>query len=161
MVYRHQQPVGRGRWLALGLIVLGYTSSFFVFGPPLYERPMSALDKMPFLAYGLLSVLVHRALSLDVRTPWSYLATVASVAALGVADENIQYYLLPNRVFEWKDALINVDAAVLATALIWVLRPIGAASSESARELPERLDRTGTAMSLQSSGAAQRAAIRP
>ena len=73
-------------------------------------------EKVHLLEYGILAVLIYRALRCDC-SPWVALAWAQMLTSLlGFGDEGIQYFL-PNRYFEWKDVGLNAVSAVLALLL--------------------------------------------
>lgn len=119
--------VVRGRprareWLVLGLVALGY-----VLVLPVAKVPE---EKFHLLEYGLLGGLVYAALSerRDARPPAArrpplYLRLAPFSAfllatLLGFVDEVIQG-ILPSRVYDIRDVLLNALAAGLAIAAIW------------------------------------------
>lgn len=73
-------------------------------------------ERMHLVQYGVLVVLVVRALKLDVSTPKACVAAVVITSLAGWGDEGIQY-LLPNRYFDWKDVFLNAISAVLGLSL--------------------------------------------
>lgn len=101
-----------------------------VYAAALVLIPLTAGERTHFLSYGLLALLAYRALRLDLRIGTSAAAAVAVVAAAGFGDELIQA-VLPNRVFEWKDVLLNALSGGLAAAVVWVMAP-----RERRREAP-------------------------
>lgn len=76
-----------------------------------------SIEKIHFIEYGLLAHLVFRALRHHIRHKSVYLCSGMTVFCLGFLDEGIQY-LLPNRVFELKDVLLNGAGGTLAVLLI-------------------------------------------
>jgi uncharacterized membrane protein YccC len=75
------------------------------------------IEKMHFVEYGLLSVLLFRALRYNMRGKSIYLNSGIAVFCLGLLDEGIQY-ILPNRVYEVKDVIINTIAGMLGLFVI-------------------------------------------
>lgn len=72
----------------------------------LFQRVEFMVEKIHFLEYSLLSVVAFKAFAVDVKRALIYLYTFLLVSAVGVGDELVQY-VLPNRVFEIKDILLN------------------------------------------------------
>ncbi len=77
-------------------------------------------DRLHFLEYGLLFVLVLRALKAKTTGFYAYALAIILTAAAGVVDETLQS-LYPKGVFDLSDLLNNVFAAYLAAgaALVW------------------------------------------
>ena len=87
-----------------------------------------AAERTHLVEYGVVAVLVHEALAERARhggaLRWPVpLLALAITSCLGVLDEAVQW-LLPNRVFDWRDIAFNVVAAWIAvvgmTVLGWV-----------------------------------------
>ncbi|MBZ9578193.1 VanZ family protein [Patescibacteria group bacterium] len=76
-----------------------------------------SIERVHFLEYGLLSLFVFRALRHNIRDKSIYLWSGIAVFCLGFLDEGIQY-ILPNRVYETKDVIINGFAGILGLFLI-------------------------------------------
>ena len=113
------------RWVRWGL-VLAWMASIFVVSaqPDLARHPDRALDVVlkklaHMIEYGVLAVFTYEALteraSRGRRVPSPALLAIAVTAAVGVLDEIIQA-LVPSRVFDPRDMLFNVLAAVMAVA---------------------------------------------
>lgn len=82
-----------------------------------------AIERMHFIEYGLLSILMFRALRHNLKDKSIYLWSGIIVFCLGFLDEGIQY-ILPNRVYDSRDVIVNGLAGVLGLLLIrFVLRP--------------------------------------
>ena len=75
------------------------------------------IERIHFIEYGLLSIFVFRALRHNIRDKSIYLWSGISVFCLGFLDEGIQY-VLPNRVYETRDVIVNGIAGVLGLFLI-------------------------------------------
>lgn len=81
------------------------------------------VERVHFVEYGLLSVFVFRALRHDIKNKSVYFCSGVIVFCLGFLDEGIQY-LLPNRVYNTRDVVVNGVAGILALFLIRLcLRP--------------------------------------
>jgi len=79
---------------------------------------LTPAEKTHFLYYGFLAFLVHRAMRQHLEEGVAlYLAVIALVALIGLGDELIQY-VLPRRVFEWKDVGLNALSGALAMGMI-------------------------------------------
>ncbi|MBL7129856.1 MAG: VanZ family protein [Candidatus Omnitrophica bacterium] len=76
-----------------------------------------SIEKIHFVEYGLLSLFVFRALRHNIRDKSIYLCSGIVVFCLGFLDEGIQY-ILPNRVYETKDVVVNGFAGLLGLLLI-------------------------------------------
>lgn len=75
------------------------------------------IERIHFIEYGLLGLLVFRALSHNIRGKSLYLWSGITVFCLGFLDEGIQY-VLPNRVYETKDVIVNGIAGILGLLVI-------------------------------------------
>ncbi len=91
------------------LVVMGAVIGALVLGLEIPE------ERMHFLQYGLLAVLARRALALRLPARRQYPVAIVLAAAVGFGDELIQG-LLPGRVYDLRDVVINALAAVLAMA---------------------------------------------
>jgi hypothetical protein len=70
-----------------------------------------------FIEYGILSALIYIALTHDINNKYIYFVSAAVVFAFGTIDEVIQW-ILPNRVFDIRDIVINGVAGVLVQLLV-------------------------------------------
>ncbi len=105
-----------GQWAALGA-VLGLFSGL---AWSLRANPEEALH---FVQYGLLGLLLFRALAHRLADPSIYLAGTLIGAMFGICDELIQW-LVPNRFFDYRDIGINTLAGLLTQAGLWAaIRP--------------------------------------
>ena len=113
-VYRRKLPTGAKLWLlAIFAVFIGYIYA-------LREIPEEAIH---LGEYGLLGILVYRALTHRVRDFSIYLAAAMVVAMIGVIDEYIQW-LTPSRVFDLRDIRTNAVAGALSQIAIFAgLRP--------------------------------------
>ncbi|MBN2054387.1 VanZ family protein [bacterium] len=75
------------------------------------------VERVHFLEYGLLSLFFLRLLLFYVRSPIMYAWCVLLTFLAGLGDETIQW-LLPNRVGEYRDILINGQAALLVHLIV-------------------------------------------
>lgn len=75
-------------------------------------------ERVHYLMYGLLAILVYRAFSLDIKKEKNlYIWTTIVVFFLGWIDEGIQW-LLPDRTYEFRDVMTNFSSSVLGQAII-------------------------------------------
>ena len=76
------------------------------------------------MEYGVVAILVHAALTERKRNglvvPNPAVTAILMTCALGIVDESVQYFL-PNRVFDLRDMLVNVLAAIMAIAAVTAL----------------------------------------
>jgi len=80
----------------------------------------SPAERLHLAEYGLLSLFILRALQVDVPRRRAYFLGWLLAAALGTVDEVLQW-VIPSRVFEWKDIGLNVLSSGLAMLVIAVL----------------------------------------
>ena len=76
-----------------------------------------SIERIHFIEYGLLSLLVFRALRHNIGDKSIYLWSGITVFCLGFLDEGIQY-LLPSRVYDTRDVIANGVAGVLGLLVI-------------------------------------------
>jgi hypothetical protein len=75
-------------------------------------------EQVHFIEYGILSGLIYIALTHDIHNNvYVYFLTVFIVFVFGAIDEVIQW-ILPNRIFDIRDILINGIAGILVQLLI-------------------------------------------
>ncbi len=91
------------------LVVLGSIVGALVLGMAVPE------ERLHFLQYGLIALLARRALAFGSGPGRQYGLAVLLAGLFGLGDELIQA-VLPDRVYDSVDVLINVLAAVLAIA---------------------------------------------
>lgn len=88
----------------------------------LLSRLELAEERLHFLQYGVLAVLIERALPPDRFRPLARIAIAAALtAAAGWGDELIQA-VLPNRVYDLRDVGFNAAAGVIALSLLGAWR---------------------------------------
>jgi VanZ family protein len=76
-----------------------------------------------FVEYGLLTFFVFRALSHRIRDKSVYVTTILFVTFAGITDEFLQW-LLPSRIWDYRDIGFNVVAAALFILIVWkAIRP--------------------------------------
>lgn len=85
------------------------------------ERPE---ERLHLVEYGAITALVFAAMWARFqprrRLGLAFIVAVVVGSALGWLDEGVQY-LLPDRVYELRDVMLNVEAAVLAASSSWLL----------------------------------------
>jgi VanZ family protein len=74
-------------------------------------------EQVHFIEYGILSGLIYIALSHNIHNISIYFLCAFIVFAFGAIDEVIQW-ILPNRIFDIRDILINGIAGILVQLLI-------------------------------------------
>jgi VanZ family protein len=85
----------------------------------LRRRPEEAVH---LLEYGLLAVLLHRALRPSLPDPSVFVAGALAGALVGTVDEVIQW-LSPDRTWDWRDLAINGGAGALVQLVLWRTMP--------------------------------------
>ena len=75
-------------------------------------------EAVHFLEYGLLAVLLHRALRPRVGSDLVFIAAALMGALIGTVDEIIQW-ISPGRFWDWRDLLLNGGAGALAQVILW------------------------------------------
>jgi hypothetical protein len=74
-------------------------------------------EQVHFIEYGILSALIYVALTYDINNRYIYFLSSLIVFILGAIDEVIQW-VLPNRVFDIRDIVMNGTAGILVQLLI-------------------------------------------
>ncbi len=115
---RHSERFGVSHYLLLGGLTLLY---FYLLK---YQCQFPA-KRFHFIEYGLLAYFSFRALRFDFPAATSYALAFFLSSAFGVVDESIQY-VLPNRVCELRDMMMNAVASALGLAFVAILRSKGA-----------------------------------
>jgi VanZ family protein len=97
---------------------LAYMVLLFAALATLATLASSPIGRVHLVEYGLLSILILRALP-PPRNAGRYFLAFAIAAAVGFVDEIVQI-AIPNRVFDWYDVGLNAAAALLgAAAAAW------------------------------------------
>ena len=107
-------------------VLLGLTAVYLLL---FLRSTASPAERTHLMEYGVLGVFIHEALaeraSQGRRVPMPPLLAVLATATLGVVDEGIQW-LLPDRVFDLQDILVNFLAGTTSigavVALAWARR---------------------------------------
>lgn len=103
-------------WNGTLTVIGAYLESLKIF-------PIAAAEKVHFLQYGLLGLLLCKTLSFHLKDKMAYPLAVTGVYLIGLVDEGIQWDL-PERVGEYRDIWLNLLAGALAVVVVWlVLRP--------------------------------------
>ncbi len=92
-------------------------------------------ERFHLIEYGVLAYLAYRAFRLDFSETKAYVLSFLLSSGFGFFDEIVQY-ILPNRVYETRDAMTNALAAAVGLMVVKVLvRPdsSGVASDEAER----------------------------
>ena len=94
-----------------------------VYGCWMYSLRRNPEEALHFIQYGVLALLLFQALRVT-RTDWSiYLVAGCVGGVIGISDEIVQW-LTPNRVFDYRDILLNIGAGLLMlTGVALVLKP--------------------------------------
>jgi len=74
-------------------------------------------EQVHFIEYGILSALIYAALSHDINNVSIYFLSAIIVFIFGAIDEVVQW-VLPNRIFDIRDIVINGIAGILVQLLI-------------------------------------------
>ena len=93
--------------------LLGFGVSYWI-GLQMIKLPV---EKLHFLEYSILAVLVFRLLRHLRKGVSVYIWSAFLVALLGLIDEVIQYYL-PMRSYDLRDVLVNAIAGILGLGVI-------------------------------------------
>ena len=123
LLWRCRHRIGRQNvfWIIfVGLLYFHFTMSL----------KASPEESLHFIEYGILGVMLFRALSHRTRDPGVYVVAVLLGSLAGTMDEVIQW-LTPHRVFDYRDVGFNAISGVLAQTAIWkgftppfIVRPI-------------------------------------
>lgn len=108
--WRARRPGAAWRWLVL-LVAAG------VFAWRVYSLRHSPEEALHFVEYGLLSVLLYRALLHRVRDRSIYVCAALLGTTLGIVDEAIQW-MVPGRVWDLRDLGVDAFAVALPQAAI-------------------------------------------
>ena len=102
-------------------------SSFFILGPTIFSY-LSLLwiikvpeERIHFLEYAILGVLIEGALRIEKKIFLTYVLTILLTSFLGWIDEVIQHYL-PGRYFDWRDVLFNALGGILGIVLVFIVQ---------------------------------------
>ncbi|MXZ86367.1 MAG: VanZ family protein [Acidimicrobiia bacterium] len=102
-------------------VALGVATVYFM----VFVRMGIAEERTHLIEYGIVALLIHAALNeralRNPHVPAPAVLAIAIAGSVGVVDELIQA-LLPNRVFDLRDILFNIVAAVMAVGAIKALQ---------------------------------------
>ena len=115
------------------LWLLGVAATTLLWTRHLMGQPEEAVH---FLEYGVLGVLLYRALRTGIPDATVFVAAALVGIFVGTVDEIIQW-LVPDRYWDYRDILLNGGASVLVQTAIWrmVQRPPDPISPSSVRIL--------------------------
>ncbi len=85
------------------------------------------VERIHFIQYGILALLIYNSLSVSMTGFKKYLITLGLVTALGWGDELIQA-LLPERVYDLRDVFLNALAGALMLIVIFTAERLRRAS---------------------------------
>lgn len=68
--------------------------------------------------YGILAIFVYWTLKVRIKSAWIYPVIILYTFFVGLLDEMIQY-ILPNRIYDFRDVIINWASSFLATGLVF------------------------------------------
>lgn len=99
----------------------------------LMEQPEEAVH---FLEYGVLGVLLYRALRPTMNNPGIFVAAALIGTIVGTIDETIQW-VVPDRYWDFRDLVLNGGASVLVQLAVWRLasRPFSRMTASTVRTL--------------------------
>ncbi len=114
-VSRRRQGLSRGDLLW----IVGVTVVFVWWTVSLRRSPEEAVH---FLEYGVLAILLHRALRPTMSSDLVFVAAMLVGALIGTVDEIIQW-ISPGRYWDWRDLLLNGGAGALVQVILWRVVP--------------------------------------
>ncbi|MDP6039274.1 MAG: VanZ family protein [Candidatus Latescibacteria bacterium] len=100
---------------------VGFIGLMGVYGWMLANLGTSPAERFHLAEYGVLGFFTLRALRIDVAPVPAFALAWGITMILGAGDEAIQW-LLPSRVFEWKDVGLNVVSSGLGLAAVGLLK---------------------------------------
>jgi len=112
---RRRQGLSRGDLLW----IIGVTVVFVWWTLSLRRSPEEAVH---FLEYGVLAILLHRALRPTMSSDLVFIAAMLVGALIGTVDEIIQW-VSPSRFWDWRDLLLNGGACALVQVVLWRVVP--------------------------------------
>jgi len=112
----------RGAGMAVLFAAIGFGPVYFYLLKYQCQYPA---ERLHLIEYGLLAYLSYKALRLDLSEMRAYVSSFFIASGFGFFDEAVQY-VLPDRVFEVRDAVTNVLAAAVGLMVVRVLLRPGA-----------------------------------
>ena len=113
VVARVWHRIGFSQWVPYAALV----AIIAAYGYLLVAFSRFPAGRLHLLEYGLVGVLLFRALALDLSRNRAYLASFCLTVVVGAADETIQW-MLPQRYFELKDIQLNAVSGALGLLLV-------------------------------------------
>lgn len=101
-------------------VYIGLAAVFSIYLLFVFNWTKYPAERMHLVEYGIMSYLVLRVMDEIRPLAMKYFCVVMTVITIGVCDELIQM-LLPNRVCDIKDMVLNAVSGVMALALIELL----------------------------------------
>ncbi len=108
-IISNRERYGVGQYLWFSFISCVYGLIIYIVDVP--------EEQVHFIEYGILSALVYIALTHDINNKSIYFLSAIVVFVFGTIDEVIQW-VLPNRIFDIRDLIINGSAGILVQLLI-------------------------------------------
>lgn len=106
-------PLAGIAWLGLVATVVAWWS---------WRLDAAPVEAVHFVQYGVLGVLLNRAVRLDHPDASAFVAAALGGLLVGTVDEVVQW-LVPERYWDLRDVALNGAAAALAQAALWPLWP--------------------------------------
>ena len=128
----HTRPSVMEVWIGIGVAA--------AYSMVIVRMAVTPIERTHLFEYGLLAVLIHRALlerragGRSVRAP--AVIAIVTAALLGWGDEALQA-VLPSRVYDLRDVLVNGLAALIATLASVALTWARSRRTSAARRTPE------------------------
>ena len=97
------------------LWIIGVTTVMVLWTFSLRRSPEEAVH---LLEYGVLAILLHRALRPTMPNNLVFIAAALIGALVGTVDEVIQW-ISPSRVWDWRDLVLNGGAGALSQVILW------------------------------------------
>lgn len=112
---------GRARVLRIGdtVWILGTTAVLVAWTFSLRRSPEESVH---LVEYGVLAVLLHRALRPSLQGAPVFVAGALIGMMVGTVDEIIQWWS-PSRVWDWRDLALNGGAGALTQIILWRIAP--------------------------------------
>jgi len=108
--------------------IIGATMIFVLWTFSLQRSPEESVH---FLEYGVLAILLHRALRPTMPNALVFVAAALIGALVGTVDEIIQW-ISPSRYWDWRDLVLNGGAGALTQLVLWRIATPAAHPPDSA-----------------------------